>query len=288
MREISGIMVTAFRRLALLVAVVACATPAAAQQRARTLPSASGKRPAADTVRRPMMGVIDGVVTDSMLAPMEAAEIGILRTPVKITTNAQGRFRITDVQAGTYILMLRRFGFSPIASVVSVSPGDTLRLTYSLQRLSAGKLDTVRVTERRESRNLMEFERRRQLGVGRFMTAADIERRGSIDVGTLLRTFNELAVVRNDATGVTSLQNRRDQGNMLTATGAGACATQVIVDNVQMPHEIDVELLPRPKEIAGIEVYAGPAGAPSQFAGFDRACGMVLIWTKDGTTPTRK
>lgn len=272
----------AIRQLVLFAALLGVAVPATAQQRARTLPSGAAKSKPADPVTA-QLGVIDGLVTDSALAPMAAAEIGILRTPVKITTNAQGRFRITDVKMGTYILMLRKFGYSPIASVVSVTAGDTTKLMYSLQRLTAGKLDTVRITERRESRTMMEFERRRQLGVGRFMTLAEIERRGSIDVGTLLRTFTELSVVRNDATGVTSLQNRRDQGNMLTATGAGACATQVVVDNIPMPAEVDVELLPRPSEIAGIEVYAGPSGVPAQFSGTNRQCGMVLIWTKDGT-----
>ena len=229
------------------------------------------------------MGVIDGIVTDTSLVPMPGAEIGVLRTSLKIATGARGRFRITDVQMGTYILTVRRFGYSPVASVISVSAGDTLRLTYSLEPLRAGRLDTVRVTERRQSRNLMEFERRRQLGVGKFLTAAEMEQRGSIDVATLLRGFSTLSVVRDDNTGITSLQSRRDQGNMLFAQGAGPCAVQVVVDNVPMPREVDVELLPRPKEIAGIEVYGGPSGIPAQFAGPDRRCGMVLIWTKDGS-----
>jgi hypothetical protein len=51
-----------------------------------------------------------------------------------------------------------------------------------------------------------------------------------------------------------------------------------------MPRDANVEYLPRPKEIAGIEVYAGPSGVPAQFVGQDRQCGMVLIWTKDGST----
>jgi len=273
------------RFLLILAAGFVCAGPAAAQQKAKTLPSSAPKPPsAAEVAQRSGFGVIDGMVTDSGFVPMLGAEVGILRTSVKIATNALGRFRITDVQMGTYILTLRRFGYSPIASVISVNAGDTLRLTYALQPLGKGRLlDTVRVTERQESRNLMDFERRRRLGVGKFLTAAELEKRGSIDLATVLRGFISIAVVRDDATGVTSLQNRRDQGNMISAQGAGACAVQVVVDNVPMPHEVDVELLPRPKEIAGVEVYAGPAGAPSQFGGEDRRCGMVLIWTKDGS-----
>ena len=265
--------------------LAAPAAPLAAQVRSRTLPSSVVPKPGAstDTVKRPIHGVIDGLVTDTALAPMRDAEIGILRTPVKIATGAQGRFRITDVQMGTYILTVRRFGYRPTATVISVNGGDTLRLSYALTPLGVGRLDTVRVTERQMSRNLMEFERRRQLGLGKYLTAADLEKRGSIDVSTVLRGFSTLVVARDDNTGVTSLQSRRDQGNMMMASGAGACSVQVVVDNIMMPSQFDVELLPRPKEIAGIEVYGGPSGVPSQFAGTDRRCGMVLIWTKDGS-----
>ena len=271
--------------LTLGAAGLLCASPAAAQQRARTLPSTTPKPPpSAEQARDRAMGVIDGMVTDSGFAPIQGADIGILRTPLKISTGARGRFRITDVQMGTYIITVRRFGYSPIASVISVNAGDTLRLSYALQPLGGGsRLDTVRVTERRTSRNLMEFERRRRLGVGRFLTATDLEKRGSVDISTVLRSFSTIWVARDDNTGVTSLQARRDQGNMLQAQGAGSCPVQVIVDNVPMPRDADVELLPRPKEIAGVEVYGGPAGTPSQFGGLDRRCGMVIIWTRDGS-----
>ena len=280
-------MTSSFRSilaLALAGLLVTPATPVAAQQKARTLPSTAPKPATAeDMAKRAGMGVIDGLVTDTALVPMRDAEIGILRTPVKIATGAQGRFRITDVQMGTYILTVRRFGFRPTATLISVSGGDTLRLSYVLTPMGVGRLDTVRVTERQVSRNLQEFERRRTLGLGKYLNAQEIDQHGSIDVTTIMRNFSTLAVVRDDASGVTSLQSRRDQGNMLTGSGAGSCPVQVIVDNVPMPSQVDLELLPRPREIAGIEVYAGPSGVPSQFAGMDRRCGMVLIWTRDGS-----
>jgi len=45
----------------------------------------------------------------------------------------------------------------------------------------------------------------------------------------------------------------------------------------------NVDLLPSPKEIAGIEVYNGAATIPlkykSRSVGF---CGLILIWLRDG------
>ena len=39
-------------------------------------------------------------------------------------------------------------------------------------------------------------------------------------------------------------------------------ALQILVDGVPMPPRFPLELLPTPKEIAGIEVYDGPATGP--------------------------
>jgi hypothetical protein len=43
-----------------------------------------------------------------------------------------------------------------------------------------------------------------------------------------------------------------------------------------------MSILPAPRDVAGVEVYAGPSTVPLQFSGADRRCGMVLVWTKDG------
>ena len=55
------------------------------------------------------------------------------------------------------------------------------------------------------------------------------------------------------------------------------------VANAVMPFPFDLNLLPSSKDLAGIEVYAGAATAPPQFAsnGLGASCGVVLIWTRD-------
>jgi hypothetical protein len=56
----------------------------------------------------------------------------------------------------------------------------------------------------------------------------------------------------------------------------------VYIDNVPMPSPFNLDLLPSPREMMGIEVYAGSATIPPQFAGFGTSCGVILVWTKDG------
>jgi hypothetical protein len=50
-----------------------------------------------------------------------------------------------------------------------------------------------------------------------------------------------------------------------------------------MPTPFNLDLLPTPKSLAGIEVYAGSATIPPQFNGMNHGCGVILVWTKDGT-----
>ena len=45
---------------------------------------------------------------------------------------------------------------------------------------------------------------------------------------------------------------------------------------------VNLDNLPSPKEIAGIEMYPGPATAPLQYGGSGTRCGVILIWTKSG------
>lgn len=249
---------------------------AQAQQVGRAL----GAPPGRDTLHG-RSGVIDGAVTDTNLVPLAGVEVGILRTSVRLHTGTNGRFRFVGMTPGAYLIIVRRLGYRPLSGVVQVAPSDTLRLSYSLERVPA-ELDAVVITERRQSLRMLEFESRRKLGEGQFMTQSDIERRESLEVTDLLRTFRGLDASPSRTRGsmgahfAVSKRGGAGFGNV-----SGSCAMQVFVDGVQMPYPFNLDLLPSPKELAGIEVYSGAATIPVQFSGYDRGCGMILIWTRD-------
>jgi hypothetical protein len=46
---------------------------------------------------------------------------------------------------------------------------------------------------------------------------------------------------------------------------------------------VAIDQLVLPSNIAGIEVYASPATAPTQFQMVNNGCSIILIWTKAGT-----
>ncbi len=266
-------------RLAILaLATATLAIPAAAQR-------ATGvrDRAAQEAVRQPSaFGVVDGIVTDTLLRPLGAADVSVVGIGARVVTTENGRFRLLQVPPGQYLLVARRIGYAPTSGIIQVPVSDTLRLAYTLLR-SVSSLDTVRVKERRVSLRMAEFEGRRLQGIGQFITQEDIEKRGSREAADFLRNLRGIEVSRltNQAFQGTVALSRREGGSV-GGDGTGACAMQVLLDGIVLPRFFNLDLLPSPKLISGIEVYSGAATAPPQFGGTDRRCGLILIWTRDG------
>ncbi len=228
------------------------------------------------------IGVIDGAVTDTLLRPLGSADVSVVGVGSHVTTSESGRFRFLQVPAGQYLLVVRRIGFAPTSGIIEVPANDTLRLSYTLTR-ATNMMDTVRVRATRLTLRMAEFEQRRAAGIGQFITQEQIEKRGSRDASDFLRTLRGIDVSRITNTqfaGTIALSKR--EGGSVGGDGTGACAMQVILDGIILPRFFNLDLLPPPKQIAGIEVYSGAATVPPQFGGADRRCGMILVWTRDG------
>lgn len=224
-------------------------------------------------------GTIDGIVTDTNLVPLRGAFVSILSSNVRVGTGPNGRFRIEKVPKGQYILIVRRAGYSPTSVAVDVPEADTLRLAYTLTP-SAAMLAGVTVTEKSVSLRMLEFEQRKRNGLGEFMTEEEIERRNSVFATELFRKFATINVGPSRTSSLTEYfaLSRREGGSL----GLQACPMTVYLDQIPMPTPFNLDLLPPPRDIAGIEVYAGPSSIPPQFAGMNRGCGVILVWTKQG------
>ncbi len=262
-------------------AVVASA-PLGAQQKTTIRDRAAQEADRKPVPTKAGLGVIDGVVTDTLLRPLESADISVVGVDARVVTEESGRFRFLQVPAGQYLLVVRRIGFAPTSGIIDVPANDTVRLSYTLTR-STMLLDTIRVKATRISTRMLDFEQRRSQGIGQFITQEQIERRGSREVGDFLRTLRGIDVSRITTeafAGTVALSKR--EGGSVGGEGTGACAMQVLLDGIILPRFFNLELLPPPKQVAGIEVYSGAATVPPQFGGPDRRCGVILVWTRDG------
>jgi hypothetical protein len=87
------------------------------------------------------------------------------------------------------------------------------------------------------------------------MTRAEIDQRNSVFPTELFRKFMSVNVSPSRTGPITQwfALSRREGGNPTL----GACPMQVYLDRVPLPNPFNLDLLPSPKEITGIEVYAG-------------------------------
>src|SRR6185436_6508698 len=131
-------------------------------------------KPAAGQFTAKSPGTVDGIVSDTNLAPLQGAFVSVLGTKLRIGTGPNGRFRITNVPPGQYLVIVKRVGFRPTSGVVEVRATDTLRLSYTLEPISS-TLDPVLISEKPFSLRLGEFAARRRAGFGEFMTQEEIE-----------------------------------------------------------------------------------------------------------------
>ena len=267
------------------VAATICGTAAVAVTRpltAQRTTSIRDRAPEASTKPASVLGTIDGIVTDTTLRPLGAADVSVIGVSARVVTSENGRFRILQVPPGQYLLVVRRIGYAPTSGIIGVLSDDTLRLSYTLAR-SNNLLDTVRIRERRVSIRMLGFEQRRVEGLGQFITQEELERRGSLAATDVLRNVRGLDVSRitsSQFAGTVALSRR--EGGTFNGETSGACPMQVLLDGIVLPRTFNLDLLPSPKQIAGIEVYTGPATTPPQFGGPDRRCGVIAVWTRDG------
>jgi hypothetical protein len=224
--------------------------------------------------QRPIRGVIDGVVTDTNLVVLGSATVSLLGSGVRVSTGDNGRFRITGLRSGNYILTVNRIGYVPVAVAMALAEQDTLRPSIELRRVVTA-LDTMIVTSKTTSGRLQEFERRRALGEGHFITAAEIDKRGSILVADILRVVPSV-VIAEPRPGEKVAVSNRPSGRF--------CPFQLFLDGTPMPTSTNLDNLPPPKDLAGIEIYSGAATIPLQYKYGDVFCGVILLWTRSDLT----
>ena len=243
----------------------------------RTIVTASAAKPAdsiALTPRRAHTG--DGRLSGTVVAvaggkPLAGAQVSIAGGP-HVSANERGEWTLTDAPMGTRMLEVRALGYYPERRRVDIVAGAA-PVHVALSTFQA-VLDTVRIrASRLADRHDSGFESRRRNGAGRYLTAQDIARRGSLFTSDIFRMISGVRVER-DAGGFEKV---------FTMRGAFAerCSPAVYINGhymaTQSADDVDSEMLP--KDIAAIEVYS-EASVPPQFQQGLSGCGSIVIWTK--------
>ncbi|MYH09940.1 MAG: carboxypeptidase-like regulatory domain-containing protein [Gemmatimonadales bacterium] len=212
--------------------------------------------------------VNDGVTED----PVTAAAVSVSERTGTVETNGRGRFVLSGLPVGVQALHVRRPGYAPLRHVVAVHRGLTTEVEIGLVPTSAEMDPMVATATRPRQLEVTGFYERRlrgeMLGVGRFLTAEDIERWQPSTVGR----FIEDHVPEIRRRGVTLI-------NTTGLMGWKGCPVAIYVDGIpQRSYGIGGAVVPN--QVAGLEVYTGPAGLPAEFRDERNRCGAVVAWTR--------
>jgi TonB-linked SusC/RagA family outer membrane protein len=227
---------------------------------------------------------IRGVVTDSATRrPLQGALVMLIETNQRVSTNANGEYRLADVSPGSHTVRVQMIGFMPVQQPVEVAAGAEVSLDFAL-RLQSIELEQVVVigygTQTRENLSTAVTSISARDLTGQAVASPD-------------------AALQGKATGVFVSQNAGNPGNAITVRVRGSASLNAnsqplyVVDGVPVVSE-DMSQIGKggqglraasglnPEDIESIDVLKDAASA--SIYGTRGSNGVVLITTKRGSS----
>jgi hypothetical protein len=216
------------------------------------------------------LGVITGTVKDEAGIRVANVEVSVPKTGATVHTDSSGRFLIRSLLPGLFDLSLRRFSYAPMTLSLEVTAGDTTDVDVTLTT-AAETLPVVQVKGKEDRKRVIDgFEQRRKIGNGHFITRSEIEARNPLVLSEMVRGTPGAQLTPTNIMGRMTLRFSR----------RADCPPAYFVDGQYLINYNIDDMSPR--NVEGIELYAGFAGLPQEFAkqvGI-LACGVVVIWTR--------
>ena len=149
------------------------------------------KIPSAAEVAKARSATFSGtVVADSTNQPVTGADISMPQLGMLALANDHGAFRLQDIPPGTYDVLVRRVGYGPLTTTLTFPPRQVIDRRIVLTRLQV--LDTVIV----EGESPMaDFEANRKLGLGHFLTRAQLDKMQGRPMAATLSEIKGLGIV---------------------------------------------------------------------------------------------
>ena len=226
-------------------------------------------------------GAITGIVLrDSIGTPISDAIVEIASLKRGAVTDAAGRFRIDDLKVGFFELTVKRIGFKPYTERLTIRDGKTVTLEIPMMRMVV--LDSIKVVDAR----IRSFDEHRALGVGQFLTRAELAQKEHIKLGNVVAQLVG-ARVRFDIGGTAFLAGRGTNHQNKNSI----CYSQVYLDNMLVYRN---EMIPGGRleetpfnlnsifvdQVEALEYYASAGQAPHKYNIRGSECGVLVLHTR--------
>lgn len=183
-------------------------------------------------------------------------------------TDSTGRFRITRLPPATYTLRIAFAQHVAEDYQVNLRAGRTMQLSIMMD-VEATQLEpiVVEAASQEYALSLAGFYSRKDHGMGRFVTQADIEKRHPSNLSQMLAGTG--IIMRCQRTTCVPVRN----------SSGRRCFISVFLDGVRVEN-YNIDGIP-PEDVLGLEVYRQGADTPAEFSHFSADCGALVIWTKN-------
>ena len=216
-------------------------------------------------------GGVRGVVHDSLGGVVSNAHLTLKGSRAQATTDSTGAFRLTDIAPGDAVLEVRRLGYRPISTGVTVASGKEVEVNLQLAPVPE-QLAPVRVGQKAEvyDSRLKGFNERKTKHIGYFVTRERLDRMNSHRFVDALREMPGVSM-------------RTLRGGVVTVSIRGSrCAPIFYMDGFPaVAGAMDLDMIDL-SGVEGIEVYGGMTSIPAEFmtvAGAD-GCGVIAVWSR--------
>jgi hypothetical protein len=242
---------------------------------------------------------ITGTVRDSTGAAVAGAEVFVQGTSRTSSTDRDGAFRISGLAVGTSVIGVRKLGFAPTSTVMRLVDGDN-QLPDIVLIASPVQLDTVATREQqlwREYPLLREFEENRRVGLGQFVTRAQLEQQKGGFLSPVVSQMRGLVVVRSMSVGsklwlgnlyvptfgtCTELEDRNGANITPPLANCNYCFPDVYLDRHKLSRAKEAVNVGQfhPDMLQAVEIYLGPAETPIRYASGATSCGVIVFHSR--------
>ncbi|MEP6507937.1 MAG: carboxypeptidase regulatory-like domain-containing protein [Gemmatimonadales bacterium] len=216
--------------------------------------------------------IVVAFVTDTTGRPLEGAQVEIVGTSLRGSTDEAGRVALLAVPPGKAVLRVRHLGFGELTIAISVTPGTLSDNHYRMKPVATDlKRIVVRASQLKPERygntgRFDDFYRRRAEGNGTFLTREDIDKRQAQKSEDLLRLVTGVRIRYRGMTPFVQFL-RCEQVN-------------VYIDGIRSHDAFRDYASLSPLDIEAIEVYHGLATVPPEFSPEPNDCAAIVVWTR--------
>lgn len=233
------------------------------------------------------------VLADSTERPIANAEVSVTSLRLGVRTDSTGAFVLTGIAPGRHPVVFRAVGYEALSTEMTFAAGErvdadvvlrpavVLSVQTQTQTQTLARVDVVATSRSGNNPRIAEFDERRKMGFGRFLTQEVFEKSEG-------RKLSEILIGK--LPGVRTLT--RQGARMLVATRGSIsmdrrpCPVQIIIDDqVRNPglgqEMFDIDQVD-PSTVAAVEFYT-VSQRPLQFNRAGNApCGTLVIWSRWG------